>query len=375
MPSEFQNHSPSTSFTTSPSIPRPEPEDEELDALDDERARARQLRRSRSQMQNRRLVIEGRSGRRVVEEPDSARPQFCDPEVDARFPGPDLADRVSARSVTEARATAQHFEHYSSYDAATHGPGPTPDWVVTSLAAVDTNLGIVKTGKEADVHLIERSIPGTKSCLLAVKTYRSADHRMFHRDSGYTEGRRTRRSREARAMDTRTAFGKELLAGKWAGAEFAALSRLWLAGVPVPYPVQLIGSELMMEFIGGEDGVAAPRLANFTPGRNEDSSAIFAGLWNDLVSALEQLAGMGLSHGDLSPYNVLVDTVDGAHRCVLIDLPQVVDVIANPQGRMYLARDAAVISEFFRRRGVGRANSEVLTLQLTTEAGLGTGVT
>lgn len=355
MPHYSQRPSPSTPITTSPSEPRPDAGDEELAALDDEQAFAVHLRRSRSQLHNRRLVIEGKSGRRLVEEPESVL--------------------GAGGVVSERRAAAGDFERYSSYDAATHGPGPVPDWVVTSLAAVDTNLGIVKTGKEADVHLIERSIPGMQTSLLAVKTYRTSDHRMFHRDAGYTEGRRTRRSREARAMDTRTAFGKELLAGKWAGAEFAALSRLWLAGVPVPYPVQLIGSELMMEFIGSENGVAASRLANFTPGPNEDRSAIFAGLWSDLVSALEQLAGLGLSHGDLSPYNVLVHSADGVHRCVLIDLPQVVDVIANPQGRMYLARDARVISEFFHRRGVTRANAEVLTLQLTTEAGLGPGVT
>ena len=90
---------------------------------------------------------------------------------------------------------------------------------------------------------------------------------MFHRDAGYLEGRRVRRSRETRAMATRTAFGRELLSGQWANAEFGALSALWKAGARVPYPVQLIGSELMMEFIGTPDGEAAPRLAASTRAR------------------------------------------------------------------------------------------------------------
>ena len=166
-----------------------------------------------------------------------------------------------------------------------------PDWVVTSFAAIDTPLGVLKTGKEADVSLLDRSVPGGQSGLLAVKTYRSSEHRMFHRDSGYHEGRRVRRSRETRAMATRTAFGRELLAGKWAMAEFEALSRLWSAGASVPYPVQLIGSELMMEFVGEPDGSAAPRLAAATP--DGDPVEYWTHLWHDLVDSLTLLADLG----------------------------------------------------------------------------------
>ena len=95
---------------------------------------------------------------------------------------------------------------------------------------------------------------------MAAKRYRPAERRLFHRDATYTEGRRVRRSRENRAMSRRTEFGRELLAGQWAAAEFAALSRLWTLGVAVPYPVQLLGTELLLEFIGDPDGQAAPRL-------------------------------------------------------------------------------------------------------------------
>ena len=132
--------------------------------------------------------------------------------------------------------------NYSSWDTATHGPAPRPDWVVTDLSAIDTELGVLKTGKEADVHLVRRALPGGRESLLAAKRFRSAEHRMFHRDAGYQEGRRTRRTRDTRAMERRTSYGRELLSGQWAAAEFAALSSLWQAGAPVPYPVQLSGT-------------------------------------------------------------------------------------------------------------------------------------
>jgi RIO kinase 1 len=244
---------------------------------------------------------------------------------------------------------------YSSYDVGAHGPSPVPDWLITSFSARDTDLGVLKSGKEADVSLLDRSLPGGPGCLLAVKTYRDSRHRMFHRDSGYQEGRRVRRSRESRAMAARTTFGRDLLAAKWASAEFAVLCRLWSACARVPYPVQIIGSELMMEFIGGPDGVAAQRLSTLA-GDTSD----FTELWHDLVGTLEILAEQGLTHGDLSPYNVLVQD----DRCIVIDLPQAVDVVANPQGDAFLGRDCQVIADFFGRRGVLAADAEMLALHL-----------
>jgi RIO kinase 1 len=90
---------------------------------------------------------------------------------------------------------------------------------------------VLKTGKEADVHLLERAVPGTdRGCLLAAKRYRDPDHRLFHRDAGYLEGRRVRRSRENRAMANRTSFGRQVIAGQWASVEFGVLCRLWEAG-------------------------------------------------------------------------------------------------------------------------------------------------
>ena len=294
-----------------------------------------QARPRRTDRDNPRLVAEGRSGRA---------------ELDTH-----AAELAALADESDGPAELATITAYSSYDVATHGPSPAPDWLVTSLSAIDTPLGALKSGKEADVALLERAVPGGASCLLAVKTYRSAQHRMFHRDAGYQEGRQVRRSRETRAMGKRTQFGRQLLAGQWAVAEFGALASLWTAGARVPYPVQIIGGELMMQFVGSQDGQAAPRLAAV-----DGDAATFTDLWHDLVATLEVLAADGLTHGDLSPYNVLVDD-DG---CVLIDLPQVVDLIGNPQGLTFLRRDCAVIAEFFARRGVETADGELLALHL-----------
>jgi len=202
--------------------------------------------------------------------------------------------------------------------------------------------------------------------MLAAKRYRDGDHRLFHRDAGYLEGRRVRRSREMRAMNNRTSFGKEMIAGQWAAAEFDALGRLWQIGqvsglVRVPYPVQLIGTEVMLEFIGDwETGEAAPRLAQVRAEPDE-----LADLWRQMTDALSVLARAQVAHGDLSPYNTLVH--DGA--LVLIDLPQIVDVVANPQGADFIARDVRNVAAWFTQRGL-RVDADELLDRLLHEAGL-----
>jgi RIO kinase 1 len=252
--------------------------------------------------------------------------------------------------------------NYSSWDTAQHGPDPRPAWVVTDLSAVDTDLGVLKTGKEADVHLVHRGLPGSPGnpgCLLAAKRYRTGEHRMFHRDAGYQEGRRTRKSRDTRALARRTEYGRELAAGKWAEAEFAALIALWHAGAPVPYPVQLSGSELMLEFIGEPDGHAAPRLAQCRP-----SPAQVADLFEQCVGAMRLLARAGFTHGDLSAYNLLVHR----GRLVMIDVPQIVDLFANPQGTSFLERDIRNVCTWFAARGMALPEQDELFGDLMAEA-------
>ena len=247
-----------------------------------------------------------------------------------------------------------------------HGPEPWPDWIITDDGAIDTELGLLKTGKEADVHLVERASQLTgRRILLAAKRYRASEHRMFHRDAGYLEGRRERESRLNRATGRRTSFGREVIAGQWAAAEFSALGRLYQigaehGGVRVPYPVQLVGTELLLEFLGTPDGEAAPRLVQTRPGPAE-----LRDLWRQLVDALSVLARAGLAHGDLSPYNVLVHEGE----LVLIDLPQVVDIVINPQGPAFLARDVGVMAKWFAARGLD-TDVETLVCNLLSDAGL-----
>lgn len=228
-------------------------------------------------------------------------------------------------------------------DADARGPLPPPDWLITDGDAVDHDRGVIKTGKEADVHLVERTTPDGRSCLLAAKRYRDRDHRLFHRDAGYLDGRRVRRSREMRAMANRTDIGLAIIAGQWATAEHRALARLWSLGIPVPYPVQLDGTELLLEFVGDADGTAAPRLAQLRPDRAE-----LTDLWVDLWGSLTALAEAGYAHGDLSAYNLLVR----AGRVWIIDLPQIVDVGGNPQGPEFLRRDVANVTAWFAARGL-----------------------
>ena len=273
--------------------------------------------------------------------------------------------KLEAEDAHDATAGLPEGDRWSTWDQSIpteRGPRPYPGWLVTELAAVDTELGILKTGKEADVYLIRRHVPGTdKSCLLAAKRYRDAEHRLFHRDAGYLEGRRVRESRVNRATASRSAFGKQMIAGQWANAEFTALGRLHGARVPVPYPVQVTGTEVLLEFIGDADGTAAPRLAETRP-----DDKLLAGLWDQFTAALDTLARQGLAHGDLSPYNLLVHQ----GRLVLIDLPQVVDVIAHPTGRDYLARDARNVANWFAARGLPAADPDALALRVAEQAGL-----
>ena len=269
---------------------------------------------------------------------DDEEPAFVRRQQRRSLPAEDLYDPVDG---------LPEGDRWSTWDvpaAGDRGPQPYPRWLVTELAAVDSELGVLKTGKEADVYLVRRGVPSSgPSCLLAAKRYRDAGHRMFHRDSEYREGRRVRQSRDNRAMAKGTAVGRQMIADQWARAEFAALCQLHQAGVPVPYPVQLLGTEVMQEFIGEADGTAAPRLAEIRP-----EPAELVQLWRQLVRALTTLAGLGLAHGDLSAYNLLV------HRgqLIMIDLPQVVDVIAHPRGAEFLERDAANVARWFTARGL-----------------------
>jgi RIO kinase 1 len=143
-------------------------------------------------------------------------------------------------------------------------------------------------------------------------------------------------------MAKKSRHGRSVAAGQWAWAEWEALKRFWSSGVPVPYPVQLDGTELLMELVT-TDGEAAPRLAAVRPAR-----PLLDSYFEQVREILGNLARAGMVHGDLSPYNVLA----AGDRLVVIDLPQVVDLVANPAGTDFLLRDCHNLCTWFQRRGL-----------------------
>jgi RIO kinase 1 len=263
--------------------------------------------------------------------------------TDSRLDGIDPSFVFDFRAYDDPDDTDQRWSTWHSVEPLCRGPEPRPDWVITSQAAVDTDLGILKTGKEADVFLLERAVPeGGPSAVMAAKRYRSEEHRTFHRSAAYTEGRRTRNTRDARAMAKKTAHGRAVAAGQWAWAEWESLKRLWSLGLPVPYPVQLDGTELLMEWIT-HDGDSAPRLAQTRPARD-----LLECYFDQVRHVLAELARHGIVHGDLSAYNILA----AGERLVIIDLPQVVDLVGNPAGPDFLLRDCTNVCTWFRARGL-----------------------
>ncbi|SDS80715.1 serine protein kinase RIO [Microlunatus soli] len=243
----------------------------------------------------------------------------------------------------------QRWSRYDEIGVLT-GPEPVPDWVITASGAIETELGILKTGKEADVFLLERATDDAAT-VLAAKRYREAEHRQFHRDAGYSDARKTRNTRDRRAMAKHTAHGRSVQAGQWAGAEFGTLCELWEAGLPVPYPIQLDGTEILMELITDRDGEVAPRLAQTRPDHDQ-----LRNYWDQLHQAMAVLAGRQQAHGDLSPFNILA----AGDRLVIIDVPQVVDIVGNSNGMDFLARDCRNVCNWFATRGLPVDAEEVL---------------
>jgi RIO kinase 1 len=254
----------------------------------------------------------------------------------------------------------QRWSTWLEVEPLSRGPEPRPSWVVTSQGAIDTDLGILKTGKEADVFLVERSDPlvPEEGIVMAAKRYRSTDHRNFHRSAAYTEGRSMKRSRDERAIKRKSTFGRQVAAGEWAVSEWGALNRLWTMGLPVPYPVQIDGTEILMEWVT-VDGETAPRLAQTRPAQD-----LLESYYQQVRETLATLVQHGLVHGDLSAYNILA----AGERLVVIDLPQIVDLVGNPAGMDFLMRDCTNICTWFRQKGLAAADEHELFGDLMAHA-------
>jgi RIO kinase 1 len=222
------------------------------------------------------------------------------------------------------------------------------DWLVRYEYS-ETHLGVLKSGKESEVHLVARSAHGRTS-LLAEKRFKARDRRAFQDSYTYAGvwGEGTRR--ETRAMKKNTRFGQEARHARWIANEWTNLVHLADAGVTVPPPVELLDDGYRMAFIG--DGIqAAPRLAEV------DLAPVEARrVWSDLVEELARIVAADRVHGDLSAYNVLW----WRERAVLIDFSQTVDVITHPAAHDLLVRDVASLGRYFTRRGVDVATEQVL---------------
>ena len=238
----------------------------------------------------------------------------------------------------------------STYPVADHGPEPVPPWLITSGDARQVDLGLLKTGKEANVHLVERH-HGEAVNVLAAKRFRNFEDRLFRNDARYRAARRSGESRLDKAIAQGNKAGMAFRARLWVASEFDALCRLWSAGVPVPYPVQKLGNELILELIGSAEQ-AAPRLVHARLDRPDLGRA-----WAQLVEAMHAMVHSGVVHGDLSPYNLLWDR----GQIVIIDFPQSVDPIAHPEGISLLERDVTNVTDWFGRRGVACDPSDLFS--------------
>ena len=200
---------------------------------------------------------------------------------------------------------------------------------------VDAVLRQLMSGKEANVYVVRSG-----GEVRAAKVYKDANNRSFRQAVDYTENRKVKNSRQARAMAKGTKFGRESQEAAWQSAEVDALRRLAAAGVRVPRPYQFLDGVLLMELVVDADGHPAPRLndVHFT---SEEALAHHATLIREVLRML----AAGLIHGDLSEFNVLL-AADGP---VIIDLPQAVDAAGNNHAQRMLLRDVANLRDFFGR--------------------------
>ena len=207
---------------------------------------------------------------------------------------------------------------------------------------IDEVIHPLKSGKEAAVYVVRSE--GETRC---AKVYKAANKRGFHKQALYQEGRKHRNSRQARAMERNTRFGRKQQEEVWQNAEVDALYRLAAAGVRVPQPYNFVEGVLLMELVTDEFGAAAPRLNDLV--LTYEQALEYHEL---IIKEVVKMLCAGLIHGDLSEFNILIDM----HGPVIIDLPQAVDAAANNNAARMLERDVSNLAVYF-----GRFAPELLT--------------
>lgn len=190
---------------------------------------------------------------------------------------------------------------------------------------IDEVLGRLKSGKEANISLVQRG-----DSVFAAKVYKDRTTRSFKNNAGYKEGRKVRDTRTQRAIDGGGRFGRDAAEQAWKSAEADALYRLVGSGVRVPAPVMFYEGVLLMELVTDADGRPAPRMIDVAL----DPAAALA-VYADLVAQIIAMLCCDLIHGDLSPYNILA-AADGP---TIIDFPQVVSAVHNSRAEFFFLRD------------------------------------
>jgi len=207
---------------------------------------------------------------------------------------------------------------------------------------VDEVIRQLMSGKEAAVFVVRCGEE-----IRCAKVYKEANKRSFRQSTDYTEGRKVKNSRRARAMEKGTSYGRKAQEEAWQNAEVAALYRLAAAGVRVPKPYNFHEGVLLMELVTDNEGNAAPRLNDLLL-----TAELAREYHHILITQVVRMLCAGIVHGDLSEYNVLVDS-EGP---VIIDLPQAIDAAANNQACKMLLRDVENLATYF-----GRFAPELLT--------------
>src|SRR5512134_324880 len=200
---------------------------------------------------------------------------------------------------------------------------------------IDTVVRQLMSGKEAAVYVV-RCGEETR----CAKVYKLATHRSFRQAVDYTENRKVKNTRQARAMAKGTRFGREMQEAAWQSAEVDALYRLAAAGVRVPTPYNFHEGVLLMELVADLEGNAAPRLNDVSFTQDEALAH-----HRTLIGEVVRMLCAGVVHGDLSEFNILV----GRDGPVIIDLPQAVDAAGNNHAPKILERDVANLRNYFGR--------------------------
>ncbi|PHQ76679.1 MAG: serine protein kinase RIO [Shewanella sp.] len=198
---------------------------------------------------------------------------------------------------------------------------------------VDEVLRPLMSGKEADVYVVRCG-----DDVRCAKIYKEAEKRSFKQAVLYREGRKSRNSRRARAMEKGSKFGRNEQENSWQNAEVDALFRLAYAGVRVPQPYGCFDGVLLMELITDDQGYVAPRLNDITLTREQALEQ-----HKSVMKDVQRMLCVGLIHGDLSEFNVLLDS----NGPVIIDLPQAVDAAANNNAKSMLERDVNNMTRFY----------------------------